>query len=356
MNGLISIIIPVYNAEKYIERVLLSLINQTYKNIEILCINDGSLDNSLNILENYASKYNIIKIINQKNQKQARARNNGIKTSKGEYIAFVDSDDYIENTFIEKCYYEAIKNDADIVATNVKDFIDDNFLSYSYVSYWTSYNSKKILVTPDEKFGIIYSCAIWNKIYKKSFLIENNIFFCEDLFLEDTTFNHITSILANKICVLYDVYYFYNRGNTNSFMYNTKKTKRTLDMINMTKKSKHIINKKIINDKEKYLKILDSFEIYNLLGWYNNINKRYKNIFYKKMRECFLKINIENNNFILSKYLEMYKRVIKYCSNIDFIYEKKINRFFEILTTNEYKIIFILGFSISIKMNKGKLL
>ena len=94
--ALLSVIIPVYNVEPYLEQCLDSVINQTYKNLEIICINDGSTDNSLKILEKYQKKDNRIKLINQKNKGLSEARNAGLDVAKGEYIAFVDSDDYLE--------------------------------------------------------------------------------------------------------------------------------------------------------------------------------------------------------------------------------------------------------------------
>ena len=103
--ALLSVIIPVYNVEPYLEQCLDSVINQTYKNLEIICINDGSSDNSLKILEKYQKKDSRIKLINQKNKGLSEARNAGLDVAKGEYIAFVDSDDYLELN----AYKEAMK-------------------------------------------------------------------------------------------------------------------------------------------------------------------------------------------------------------------------------------------------------
>ena len=110
----VSVIIPVYNTEKYLKSCLDSVINQTLSDIEIICINDGSTDNSLDILEEYANKDDRIKIINQKNQGVSEARNNGIKLAKSDYFILLDSDDSIENTICEKSYNAIVKNNADI--------------------------------------------------------------------------------------------------------------------------------------------------------------------------------------------------------------------------------------------------
>ena len=112
---MISIIIPVYNVSKYLRVCLDSVINQTYKDLEIICINDGSLDNSLDILKEYSNKDNRIIIIDKKNSGVSAARNDGIERSSGEYLFFIDSDDYIDNDFIEVFYNNAKKNDSDLV-------------------------------------------------------------------------------------------------------------------------------------------------------------------------------------------------------------------------------------------------
>ena len=104
-NIKVSVIVPVYNVEKYLHRCLDSIINQTLKEIEIICVNDCSTDSSLNILEDYKDKEDRIIIINhQKNLRLAAARNSGMKVAKGEYISFIDSDDYIENNFSNQSY------------------------------------------------------------------------------------------------------------------------------------------------------------------------------------------------------------------------------------------------------------
>lgn len=114
----ISIIIPIYNSEKYLSRCLESVINQTYRNIEIVCINDGSKDNSLKILREYKEKDDRIVIIDKKNAGVSMARNDGIKKSTGKYIAFVDSDDWIESDAIETLYATLIEKNVDVVRAN----------------------------------------------------------------------------------------------------------------------------------------------------------------------------------------------------------------------------------------------
>src|SRR5574344_49484 len=115
----VSFIIPIFNTEKYLKQCLNSIISQTLSDIEIICINDGSTDNSLCILENFAKKDKRIKVINQKNKGQSAARNKGITLAKGEYIAFVDSDDWAQPDMLEKMYNRATQDDTDVTMASV---------------------------------------------------------------------------------------------------------------------------------------------------------------------------------------------------------------------------------------------
>lgn len=127
INKKISVVIPIYNTEKFLVKTLDSVINQTYKNLEIICVNDGSTDNSLNILTSYAKNDFRIKIINKPNSGLSDARNTGIDAASGEYIAFVDSDDYIDKDFYEKLMESIQKSGADVAMTSTKCFKNGNF-------------------------------------------------------------------------------------------------------------------------------------------------------------------------------------------------------------------------------------
>ena len=182
----ISIIIPVYNVEKYLKECLDSITNQTLKDIEIICIDDGSSDNSLNIIEEFAEKDKRIKIIKQTNQGASVTRNKGIKAASADYIYFLDSDDYISNDYIETMYNTAIENNADIV-------FNDNITSFD------EKNRTKQVIKNKYKNGIYpvdsefinnryINPVVWSKLYKKSNIIDNNIFFPKGLISEDAYF------------------------------------------------------------------------------------------------------------------------------------------------------------------------
>jgi len=176
----VSVIVPVYNVEKYLEKCLDSLVNQTLKDIEIIVVNDGSPDKSQEIIDKYAKKYKQIKPYIKENGGLSDARNFGLKKAAGEYIAFVDSDDYVDINMYEKMYNKAIKNNLDIVVCD---------LNYVYEDGKKQRVSSKVKndTTDIKKVYInIYPCA-WNKIYKKD-LFKNNVEFKKGVWFEDVDF------------------------------------------------------------------------------------------------------------------------------------------------------------------------
>ena len=195
----ISVIIPVYNVEKYLRQCLDSVVNQTFRDIEIICVNDGSTDGSLAILEEYSSKDNRIVVINQENSGQSAARNNGLRIATGEYIAFLDSDDYMELNLCEIAYQKAKLTDADITMYFFDTFGED-FLNMSAIDIILDDD----IVSRDKKIDAINENfnVIWNMLYKRSFLQNNNILFLENVIFEDVPFSIKCACLCNKIAVI----------------------------------------------------------------------------------------------------------------------------------------------------------
>ena len=226
----VSVIIPVFNTEKYISKCLSSLVNQTLDDIEIICVNDGSTDNSLEIIEKIANNDARIKIINQEHKKQGAARNAGLRIAEGEYIGFVDSDDWIDLNYYEMLYNTAKKYDADIaLATNVR-------IGNGKTKKRLEITEEKTAVTLQEKIDIgnqVKNPCPTNKIYRHSMLKDNNIIWPEGVFCEDKLFTIQAIYYANKIVTVPDVNYYYFR-NPNSTVH-TKSEKHTLDKNNAKK-------------------------------------------------------------------------------------------------------------------------
>lgn len=189
----ISIIIPVYNAEKYLEQCLESVITQSLKEIEIICVNDGSTDNSLQILEKYSRKDNRIIIINQENGGASKARNSALQIAKGEYCLNIDSDDWINEEYFKSLYNKAKSKNLDILIS------DMNFIELNNESIYQK--DLKILdtdlISGKEYIQIFlkenFYGYTWNKLIKRELYTKNNIKYNEKIFM----FEDVELILKN---------------------------------------------------------------------------------------------------------------------------------------------------------------
>lgn len=218
MNKKVSIIVPVYNVEKYLRRCLDSLVNQTLKDIEIIVVNDGSPDNSQDIIDEYASKYSIIKSFIKENGGVGRARNYGIQKANGEYIGFVDSDDYVKEDMFELLYKKAIEENADYVTCDLM-FTYENKNKANEISLGIRDVNSDI-----KKAGLLsplYSCT---KLIKKDFLLNSGLMFSEGLWYEDLPVTIPLFVLANKVAyVTKPLYYYVQRdGSVMNSKYNVK--------------------------------------------------------------------------------------------------------------------------------------
>lgn len=183
----VQIIVPLYNMESYITKTLDSLLNQTFKDIEILCINDGSTDSSLSILESYSKKDARIKIYTKENGGIADARNFGLSKVKSDYFAFLDSDDTVEPDFIEKMLDRAVETDADVVTCD----------------FWWTHPNKEVIQKDGPHFTkeellISMFATLWNKLYKTSWIKSLDIHFPTGYRYEDASFLYKMVPYINK--------------------------------------------------------------------------------------------------------------------------------------------------------------
>lgn len=215
----ISIILPVYNVEKYIERCLNSLVNQTYKNIEILIINDGTPDNSIDICEKFQKKDKRIKIFNKENEGLGLTRNYGIERATGDYIAFVDSDDYVATNMCESLIKAAKKYNADAVYGNVyydNDGIIQAKNKITKETVWSGNEVNELLLDliatkPEAKNDTVMEVSVWKAIFKKEIFDKSNIkFVSERQFIsEDVIFDIDFLSKSSHIVAIPDFVYYY---------------------------------------------------------------------------------------------------------------------------------------------------
>lgn len=235
----VSVVVPVYNNDKYLHQAIGSLVNQTLKDIEIIIVNDGSTDGSLDIIKEYASKDSRIIIIDQENGGLSNAINNGIAIAKGEYLAEMDSDDYVKPEMYEELFESAKANALDIVTSNYYAFTGSNenpdarlrrFFDapdwYGKELYPYAFYNDKLSDDYLKGFGL---SLIWTSLYRREFLIENNIRWNENVrAYSDNGFWAQTKILAKKIMYVDKAYYFYRCDNSNSTINNFKKFEQDL--------------------------------------------------------------------------------------------------------------------------------
>ena len=218
----VSIIVPIYNTGKYLKRCLDSIINQTYQNLEIILVNDGSTDDSPKIAESYAKKDPRIKLLNQPNSGQSSARNAGIKKATGDYISFIDSDDEINSKFIENLL-QLYSNDASIAVCGhrynlLKEGTSKNLYQSELKPRRKNESQKAYILKLLTKDGRMYSCN--NKLFKASIIKKHTIRFDEKLnFAEDTKFV-LDYLKRSKGEITYtpNPLYIYNSGTETSTM------------------------------------------------------------------------------------------------------------------------------------------
>jgi glycosyltransferase involved in cell wall biosynthesis len=209
---LISVIVPIYNVEIYLEKCLNSIINQTYKNLEIILVDDGSPDNCGKICDEHAKKDKRIKVIHKPNGGLSDARNAGLDMAKGEYIAFVDSDDYIAEEMCEELLDIALKQNADIAAC--AQYILENKgvrVSGADVADDLSIDEIRYLILMDR-----YSNCAWDKLYKADLF--KDLRFCVGIYSEDLFIMPSLFFTAKKAVLTKKPYYYYNCTNQNSIM------------------------------------------------------------------------------------------------------------------------------------------
>ena len=284
MNDLISVIVPVYNCEKYLDRCIESLINQTYKNIEIILINDGSKDNSLEICNKWQKNDNRIIVINKENGGVSSARNKGLEIAKGKYISFIDSDDYLDIN----CYNTLLENNGnyDVIVFNY--YYD--FINYKKVGI-TNFGNGKFEYELFRKNSIQgYAC---NKLYKSEII--NKIRFDEKIKIcEDLLFNINICIQNNGIRYRYfDTPFYYYYQNEESAC----NTKFMLDITKFIAYSKIIDNLESYNEnlsKTRKIEFIIDFNDFRMLSNYKNDNQYNMNDLVKKYKKDLRRISIKD--------------------------------------------------------------
>ena len=299
----VSVIVPFNNVENYISKCLTSLIYQTLDDIEIICINDASTDNSKNIVSEYAKNDKRIKILNVETMSgQSFARNLGLEIASGEYIGFVDSDDWVELDMFEKMYNQAKLGDTDITMCQAQLYDDKEQRFYT-----DDYYSLKILErmgnkvfsfeeTKDEILNI--NVVLWNKIYKRKFLNSIQVKFQDGYIYEDMLYFFETYLKATRINILWEALYYYRQNRSFSTMQNSDK--KVYDRIPMVEKTYRVLEQAPFF-AEKKAEIV-SWLIDDIFHRYTLLEDKYYKDYYTNMQALFRSIELtEEDKEILAK-------------------------------------------------------
>lgn len=272
----VSVVVPVYINEKYINECLDSLINQNLHDIEIICVNDGSTDNTLHVLNTYAKNDSRIQIINQKNSGPGSARNVGIRKAKGKYLYFVDSDDRIEADCLKILYYLSEKNNSEMCLVGVNAFDDKKNSFYPYMNFSTNSFKKGALIHKEKKdfFSLLFfRTAPFFYFYKRDFFIKNSLFFNEDYLLgEDvlTSFKAKLKVTYFSVCNSDLYHYRINQINSITSSMNNKKID---DLFSYMKDIRKLLLEE--NKWRIYKKYYYDYCSFNFFSYYRVSEKKY---------------------------------------------------------------------------------
>lgn len=310
MNPLVSVIVAVYNVEDYLVDCLNSLINQTFTDMEIICVNDGSTDNSLDILNEYASKDDRIKVFSKENGGPGPARNYGLDHACGEYVFFLDSDDWLDLNAIKILYEKAKTDDLDLLIFLAENF-DDNQNKFYEDDYYNNVNIPDTFnneIFSHKDLGRhLFSVAVvpYNKLYRRSVLENYRIRFPENVLFEDNPF-HYEVLLASRRMSIIRKHFVLRRRRENSVT--SDADEKLWDAIPVSNMVLDVFKK--YNLYEEYLQQLLSFKLRYLMMWYDLIEEQYKEKYWKLMQDDFFKIynDEEKHNQYLDNLSEKHKK------------------------------------------------
>ena len=286
----VSVIMPVYNVEKYLEECLESVINQTLKEIEIICVNDGSTDGSLQILYKYAELDKRIRIISKENTGYGHSVNCGIDEARGEYIGVVETDDYIDASMYEELYNTAVLKDAEVVKADSRYFVNENGMRIFYEShiFCEAYRDLYHQITNYREDIRVFRSYVytWAGIYKRRFLDEKKIRHNESpgASYQDNGFWFQVNIHAERMYFMDKAFYNLRRDNPNSSIYSKEK------VFALCEEYDFIRNKVLALHPEcekEILFIVFFYRVRAYIGTLARIDQKYRQIFYDRMRDDF---------------------------------------------------------------------
>lgn len=300
----VSIIIPFYNTQKYLKRCLNSIAAQTFQDYEIILIDDGSTDRSYKIAEKYNCKFDNFKLYRQDNKGVAHARNIGLMMAEGEYIAFVDSDDFVDSNYLKRMVGEAQRTNADIVCCNFYWVLQNKLLIKNYINFKTGMFSNIEALNMIIADTVMQS-YLWNKLWRRDLFISSDTKF-PDMYFEDIATSFKIVYCANKVYVMKDVLYYYTQRSDsilhdfsletqNDYLQSLMIIKKFLVTHNLYLKTYKSFN--FLCLKVSFVMITSLFLVHLKKRSFNSLCSNYKSAF-RYIRNCRRNaFDVKDNNF-----------------------------------------------------------
>lgn len=290
-KGKISIIVPIYNSENDLDQCIESIVNQTYKNLEIILVNDGSTDNSVNICKNWEANDSRIILIDKQNEGVAKTRNEGLKIATGDYIGFVDHDDFIEPEMYKTMLVDMEEHNADIVMCSSTGIYEDGTTTKAYPNYKSFEIEKESLIKRMQSYEKIFCSSVWSKLYKRK-VVRDLKFDTEIILGDDYYFNGIAYTNINKF--YYDECSLYNYRIREGSISRRKVDNHFFDKYLVVDELSNYYEMNNIGEKEDFdiMRYSISYEILYglyLYGGNKETKKKWKKIFELSAKKCDIK-------------------------------------------------------------------
>jgi len=291
----ISVIVPVYNVQDYLAQCLDSILSQTFSDFELICVNDGSTDNSRAVLEEYRKRDARIKIVDKENGGLSSARNAGMEAAQGEFYSFIDSDDWADKTMLEKLYNKIQDTGSDIAICAVHQFdetnqkIDDSNPYYTLEFFDNTFDNRAFSYKETKPFLMDVCVMAWNKLYRRSHIEKCRAVFPDGLIFEDGPFFFSIFFKTQRVCIVRDFLYYYRINRRNSII--QKAGKKFLNIIDVTELMFSKIKDLEDFDDIRYIFFRKKAE--DLIFRFEHLNPKYKKAFADKLKKESSLVNEE---------------------------------------------------------------
>ena len=310
LEPFVAVIIPVLNTRAYLQQCLDSLVAQTLSEIEIICVDNGSTDGSYELLKSYAERYPNVKVIRHTEGRQGGARNVGIEKATGEYVGFVDSDDFVSPSMFERMYAAARTCHADAVVCNRQYYSESAVLDRGRIPLGLLKGGESFSIRQRPK--LLRNLTVWNKLLRRELIERHQIRFPEGVFHEDQMFVIAALIMSKRITAIPDSLYFYRRGRPGSV--NEYRGADCMHIFEVMRMTTEFLESRCVDSSLKDL--VDEVKAVKYLQTYRLAGSAHRRAYYRRMKEELCSVELETTVRILSPSEHRQFRVVRSCSHL----------------------------------------